>query len=468
MQKLESKPVGQGFEIKDFREFANLDQREFTVSIARANYRWLWTFAFNIILGLWLISGPHLFNYRSHGLELSDTIAGALVIAFEFLAFFPRLAQLRWITCLVAVWLMIAPLVFWSPTPAVFLLDTLIGCLLIANAVLIPGLPGRGVAQLEGPDQPPGWTYNPSSWIRRWLGIALALTGFFLARYLAAHQLGYVGHAWDPFFGDGSDRVTGSSVSRSFPVSDAGLGSVVYMLESLSAFMGDRARWRTAPWITVLSACLVIPLGATSIILVVMQPVVVGAWCGLCLVSAVALIASVPLAVHEAIAVGLFLMAAIQQKKYFWRVFWMGGTILGAGAKDPDRMNFSLKQRLIASVQGVNVPWTLLSQIFIGVWLLARPDVLPSLNGQFTANCDHLVGAVVVTIAAIATAEVTRILRLLNLAIGIGLVVFALAFSVHQPAVFCSELVCGIALSLLSIPLGPIAERYGAWDRFVR
>jgi hypothetical protein len=468
MQKLESKSVGREFEIKDFREFANLDEREFAASIARANYRWLWTFAFNMILGVWLIASPHLFAYKSHALVLSDTIAGAAVIICESIAFFPACAQFRWGTCLIAIWLMMAPLIFWSPTPAVFLLDTLIGCLLIASAALIPGLPGRGLVRLEGPDQPPSWTYNPSSWIRRWLGIALALTGFFISRYLASHQLGYIDHAWDPFFGDGSDRVTGSSVSKAFPVSDAGLGSVVYMLEALSAFLGDRARWRTAPWITVLSAALVIPLGATSIILVVMQPTLVGAWCGLCLVSAVALITSVPLAVHEAVAVGLFLLAAFNQKKNLWRVFWMGGTIFGAGAKDPDRLYFSLKQRLIASVQGVNVPWSLAAQIIVGVWLLARPDVMPGLNDRLLANCDHIVGAIAVTIAAIATAEVTRLLRLLNVLVGLALVVFALVFSVSQPAILGSELVSGIALALLSVPLGPIAERYGAWDRFVR
>jgi len=100
----------------------------------------------------------------------------------------------------------------------VYLIDTLVACLLIAFSILVPGLPGRGKVELAGPDIPPGWTYNPSSWIRRWLGIALALLGFFISRYLAAHQLGYIQHAWDPFFGDGSDKVTGSALSRSFPI----------------------------------------------------------------------------------------------------------------------------------------------------------------------------------------------------------------------------------------------------------
>ncbi len=289
----------------------------------------LWTYAANMIIGLWLISSPHLFDYKSAALATSDTVSGFLIIAFELLSFSPKRALLRWTTSAVAFWLLLAPLIFWSPTPAVFLADTFAACFVIALSVLIPGTPGKGGVTLPGPDRPPGWTYNPSSWIRRWLGIALALIGFFISRYLAAHQLGYIAHAWDPFFGNGSDLVTGSAVSRSFPISDAGFGAVAYVMEALAGFMGDRARWRTAPYIAVMFALLVLPLGLTSIVLVITQPVVVKAWCGLCLVSAAALITSVPLAVHEAIAVGQFLVEAKEQRKNLWQVFWMGASIEG-------------------------------------------------------------------------------------------------------------------------------------------
>ena len=50
----------------------------------------------------------------------------------------------RWLTAAVAFWLFFAPLVFWSPTPATYLMDTLIGSLLITFAILVPGVPGRG------------------------------------------------------------------------------------------------------------------------------------------------------------------------------------------------------------------------------------------------------------------------------------------------------------------------------------
>ncbi|MDR3614980.1 MAG: vitamin K epoxide reductase family protein [Candidatus Obscuribacterales bacterium] len=458
--------MSEKFQIKQMSDVTGKSATEFIINIEAYQYKIFWTYAANCSLGAWLILNHFLFDYKSQSLVLSDTISGALIITFEILAFSPRRAVLRWCTPLVAVWLLLAPFIFWSPTPAVFLLDTLIAVFVITFSFLIPGLPGKAGFVLPGPDRPPGWTYNPSSWIRRWFGIALALLGFFISRYLAAHQLGYIDHAYDPFFGDGSDRVTGSALSKSFPISDAGLGSVAYMLETLAGFMGDRARWRTAPWIAVMSAMLVLPLGATSVILVIMQPVVVGAWCGLCLISAAALLTSVPLAVHEAIAVGQFLLEARTQKKDLWQVFWMGGSIVDGGNDDPDRTKYNLSQRWIASIQGVTVPWTLVAQLVIGMWLMARPDIIA--DTIETANCDHLAGAMIVTIAAVATAEVTRIVRYLNVPIGVILVGVALAFSLHNPVVLVSEIFCGILLVLVSLPRGEIIESYASWNKFVR
>jgi len=454
------------FQIKDFKEVVGKTSSEYEHVVRVHHYKTLWTYVVNCILGLWLIAGPFLFDYKCPALTMSDTICGALIILFEFLAFSPCRALLRWCIPIVAFWLLFAPLVFWSPTPAVYLIDSLIACFVITFSILIPGTPGKGGIELAGPDQPPGWTYNPSSWIRRWLGIALALLGFFISRYLAAHQLGYIQHAWDPFFGNGTDKVTSSIVSRSFPISDAGFGSVAYILEVLTGFMGDRARWRTAPFVAVMFAVLVIPLGVTSIVLVVMQPVVVGAWCGLCLISAAALLMSVPLAVHEAVAVGQFLLAAKAQEKHLWQLFWMGGSTVGAGAEDPDRTNYSFLQRWIASVQGVTVPWPIIAQLSIGVWLMVRPDILP-FAGR-TADADHLLGAMVVTVAAVASAEVTRIARFINVFMGLLLIISALLFARQLPIVFFSELISGVILIVVSLPKGPIIERYAGWDKYVK
>ncbi len=197
-----------------------------------------------------------------------------------------------------------------------------------------------------------------------------------------------------------------------------------------------------------------------------MQPVVVGAWCGLCLISAAGLLASVPLAVHEAVAVGQFLVEAKAQNKNLWQVFWLGGSIIGAGANDPDRTHYSIGQRWTASIRGVTIPWSIATQLTIGIWLMARPDILPSTG--MTANCDHIIGALVVTVAAVASAEVTRMTRLVNVLLGILLIVLAFLFAMHLPIIFCSELLSGILLILASIPKGRIVERYAGWNKYIR
>src|SRR3546814_5550453 len=71
-----------------------------------------------------------------------------------------------------------------------------------------------------------------------------------------------------------------------FPVSDAGLGAVVYSLEVLMGLMGDHRRWRTMPWMVAGFGILVIPLGMAQVILIMLQPIAVGTWSTLALASA--------------------------------------------------------------------------------------------------------------------------------------------------------------------------------------
>ncbi len=196
-----------------------------------------------------------------------------------------------------------------------------------------------------------------------------------------------------------------------------------------------------------------------------MQPVVVGAWCGFCLVSATALLISVPLAVHESIAVGQFLVLTYKQKKNFWQTFWLGGNVLGYEGKDPDRTRWSIRQRWAASVQGVSLPWLIIVQIIIGVWLMARPNILP-FNIE-SANCDHWMGAIIVTIAAVAAAEVTRIARFLNVIAGVMVLILTLVFSSESTPILISGIASAVLLIIASIPRGVIVERYASWNRFI-
>ena len=222
---------------------------------------WVHFFA-AIILGLWLITSPVTLDYDSVGLGWSDVISGALIIVLATITLVRGSAWSVWANSLVGVWLLFAPLVFWAPTGAGFTNDTLAGTLMITFVLLMPGMPG--MKMLPGPDAPPGWSYNPSTWPQRAPIIALALLGFFLSRYMAAYQLGYIDSIWDPFFSPGTQAVLDSDVSRSFPVSDAGLGGVAYMVEALMGFMGDKRRWRTCPGWSPSSASWSCPLGSPA------------------------------------------------------------------------------------------------------------------------------------------------------------------------------------------------------------
>jgi hypothetical protein len=96
-------------------------------------------------------------------------------------------------------------------------------------------------------DRPAGWDYNPSGWLERVPILGAALMGFGIAAYLALYQLGVIPTVWEPFFGDGSERILHSSLSRVLPVPDAALGAGEYLLEAVSGAMGGRTRWRTMP-----------------------------------------------------------------------------------------------------------------------------------------------------------------------------------------------------------------------------
>ena len=185
-----------------------------------------------------------------------------------------------WVSCFVGVWLVFAPLIFWAPTANAYNTNTLIGVFLIIFSIAIPS----GISQKE--ERPLGWSYNPSTWSNRIPIIVLGFLGFYVARSMAVYQLGYTETVWEPFFGDGTKSVLTSDVAKSFPISDAGLGAAVYLLESLSGIIGDPRRWRTMPWMVFVFFVLVVPAGIVSVILIMLQPIVVGAWCTLCLITA--------------------------------------------------------------------------------------------------------------------------------------------------------------------------------------
>jgi hypothetical protein len=171
-------------------------------------------------------------------------------------------------------------------------------------------------------DIPPGWDYNPAAWLQRLPIVGMAVVGFVIAGYLALYQVRVIPGVWEPFFGAGSEIILNSWVSHALPVSDAALGAFGYLLDAVAGAVGGRGRWRTMPWMVILFGIAVGPLGAVSIVLVILQPVLFDSWCTLCLVTAVISVVMIGPAMDEVLA---SLQHVVREKRLgrsAWRAFW--------------------------------------------------------------------------------------------------------------------------------------------------
>lgn len=421
---------------------------------SQKNNQAVWTRYANIWLGFWLLTSQIAFGYSGTSLGLSDQIGGIVLIFLAALSF--RRMWASWALAMVGVWLQFAPLLFWAREPAAYLNDTLIGSLIIALSVLIPGATSRFAE--KGPSIPPGWSYNPSSWPQRLPVIVLGTVGWFISRYLAAAQLGFIQGAWDPIFGTGTAQVIFSNFSRSLPISDAGLGAIAYTLEVLLALKGDETRWRTMPWMVLLFSLIVVPLGLVSIILIILQPLLVGAWCALCLCTAFCMMVMIAYAVDEIIAVGQFLHLKKREGKPFWPVFWKGDEC--AGARTDMRtplLDPSISSLFSAASVGVRSSWNLVLSTLLGVFLMLAPWILDL--PKAAADSDHVAGAFVIVISVISMGEVIRKARYGNLLLGLW-VLGASFWLTPSPLVHAAV---GILLIVLSFRRGQILESYGRW-----
>jgi uncharacterized membrane protein len=175
---------------------------------------------------------------------------------------------------------------------------------------------------------PPGWDYNPSSWSQRIPLVIIALIGFLIALYLGLYQLELFSFVWEPFFGNGSEMVLNSFISEAFPVPDALLGAFGYLLDVVTGIIGKTDRWKTRPWIVILFGIAVGPLGFVSVLLVIFQPVLVGAWCALCIVTAVISVVMISPAMDELLASMQYLQRVKRSGQSVWKAFFGTNSVI--------------------------------------------------------------------------------------------------------------------------------------------
>ncbi|MBA3525848.1 MAG: NAD-dependent epimerase/dehydratase family protein [Sphingomonas sp.] len=457
-----------------------------------------WAHFANIGLGLWLASSPGIYDgvsaetvkdavlavtadrqlpsvgWRAGALSASDIISGLAIAILGAFSLSKRTAWFgQWGAAFVGVWLLFAPLIFWSPSAVQYLNNTIVGSLVIAFAVLVPMMPGMSMAgMMDNRSIPPGWAYSPSTDAQRLPMVAMGLIGFLIARMLTSYQLGHIDSAWEPFFAgsasdprNGTEEIITSDVSKAWPVPDAGLGAVSYMFEILMAVMGTRTRWRTMPWMVTFFGILVIPLGVISIYFIIIQPIVIGTWSTPALIAALAMLIMIPFAIDEVVAMAQYLKWSKREGKPLIRTFFKGGAV-EAGQQDDSDVLTSPRAFWNDTVRGITLPWTLAATSAVGVLLMLERLLLPV--PWDLANTHHVIGALVITVSVIATAEVARALRFTNLALAAWLAASPWLAPESSPAATVFSLVAASVIAALSLPRGRRSnEHYAAWDRFV-
>lgn len=457
-----------------------------------------WVHYTNIGLGLWLAASVLTYDamttanvsdavravtvdrglpsveWRASALAVSDVVSGLLIALFGALSLSKRTAWwAQWANTFVGLWLLFAPMIFWSPSAAQYLNDMLVGSAVIAFAVLVPMMPGMDMdGMMDRKSIPPGWTYSPATYAQRLPIVLMGLIGLLISRMLTAYQLGHIDTAWEPFFAgsaadpkNGTEEIITSYVSDMWPIPDAGLGAISYLLEILMAVMGTRDRWRTMPWMVTFFGILVIPLGVTSIYFIIIQPVLLGTWSTPALIAALAMLVMIPFAIDEVIAMGQYVYWSKRRGRPLIRTFFKGGPVEGGREDDSDALT-SPSAFWNDTIRGITLPWTLAATTALGALLLLERLVLPI--PWDLANTHHVIGAVIVTVSIIATAEVARALRFVNLALAAWLAASPFLAPQSTMSATIVSLVAAALIAALSLPRGRRSkEHYAGWDRFV-
>ena len=395
------------------------------------------------LLGLWLIAAPATFGFQGTLFIWNNFLCGALLIIFG--EHCRRHVESRWIWAIVAmgIWLQASPLFFWAAEPAAYLNDTFVGAWLITLAITIHPLPGEFPS--AKPTIPPGWSYNPSSWTQR---VPIALLAFIcwgISRYLAAYQLGYIDTIWDPFFSPGTKGVLESTVSKAFPVSDAGLGALAYTIEFFSACQGSQTRWRSAPWLVLVFGILVIPVSLVSIVLIILQPIAVGTWCTLCLTTAACMLIAIPFAIGEVAATLQYLKQASKSRPLLSVIFKGGPCPNETIDESTPNMDCSFATIIKSSISGMHFDWKLVLCALCGILLMATPSILGIEGALF--DLDPILGAFTAVLCVLSFSDFLKHARQINWLLALIIFITAFAFGDNTTIIALhGALACVIAL----------------------
>jgi len=220
------------------------------------------------------------------------------------------------------------------------------------------------------------------------------------------------------------------------------------------------------PWMVLALTFLIVPLGVVSIYFIIIQPIVLGTWCTLCLAAALAMAIMIPFQLDEFVAMGQFLVWARRKGKPFWRTFWMGGAMEGGGDDTASGLSGTVGDMIGQANRGNSYPVALLVSCAIGVWFMLTR--LTFGNAGAMADSDHLVGSLVVVFSIMAFSEIARPVRLINMLFGAWLIAAPWFLEGGGSALSTWNGVIGGALLIaLGLPRGRIRDSYAGWDKYI-
>ncbi|WP_339741944.1 vitamin K epoxide reductase family protein [uncultured Rubinisphaera sp.] len=171
----------------------------------------------------------------------------------------------------------------------------------------------------------PPYHHNPSAWSQRIPICLLAFVAAIISVHLSLYQWGFIESAYDPVFGESSNKVLKSDTAKSMygilGIHDAALGVLAYLGDAILGFAGSTRRWQYRPWLVILFGIDVIPLGIVSVVLVLFQAFVVGSWCFLCLITAIISLILVYWAWDE-VRSSLAYLFIVWKENHKWHLLW--------------------------------------------------------------------------------------------------------------------------------------------------
>lgn len=192
----------------------------------------------------------------------------------------------------------------------------------------------------------------------------------------------------------------------------------------------------------------------------------IGTYCTLCLIAALAMLVMIPLTLDELGAMSQYMTRSVRAGRPLLRTFLQGGPDLGDSEKGKVEAPRSLRGQLAAAMWGVTFPWSLLATCLLGAVLMFSP-LLFDASGPL-ASSNHLVGALLITISGIATAEVARSLRFLNMLLALWLIASPWVLAGTAPDESWYAIIIGVLAIGLSLPRGRRSgQHYGSWDGFI-